>query len=69
MSRASSTVRRVSVLAVVALAAALTGCADAPTAVTPPHRAPRAAVRDDPPDTPCFSGWVVVNGIWTCFDS
>ncbi len=70
MSRANFALRRVGVLAIIAVVAALAACADAPTAATTPaHRAPRAAVRDDPPDTPCFSGWVVVNGIWTCFDS
>ncbi len=69
MSRANPTVRRARALAILSLVAALAACAEPPTAATAPHRAPAAAVRDDPPDSPCFSGWVVVNGIWTCFDS
>lgn len=32
-------------------------------------RAPSAALRDDdPPNTPCRSGWIIVDGRWSCQD-
>jgi len=70
MSRAHLAVRGARALAVLTLVAALAACADAPTAATAPRRSASPAARDgDPPDSPCFSGWVVVNGVWSCFDS
>lgn len=67
MSRPRPLVRRTGSFVVLALAGALAACADSPTLPKPSsQRAPATAVRDDPPDTPCFTGWVVVNGIWTC---
>ena len=51
--------------------ALLGACADSTTAPAPSRALkPAAATNDDlPPDTPCRSGWVQIDGKWTCFDT
>jgi hypothetical protein len=57
---------------IVALSAMTLGACD--RAITGPDtgralRAPAAAAHDDdPPDTTCRSGWIVIEGRWTCND-
>jgi hypothetical protein len=56
-----------SVLLVCAIAglATLGGCADK-TPTGPSWKPPSISRDDNPPDEPCASGWIVVDGRWVC---
>lgn len=69
MKRATHIARRCLFIGALGGIAALGACTD--TATTAPRRLQPAAPTahdDGPPDTPCRSGWVVVNGVWVCSD-
>jgi len=56
-------------LAVISILSAIAACDGSPVAPAPHVRSPQAALHDDtPPDTPCLSGWMSVNGLWVCDD-
>ena len=56
-------------LAVISILSAIAACDASPVAPAPRVRAPAAAAHDEtPPDTPCLSGWMSVNGKWVCDD-
>jgi hypothetical protein len=53
----------------VIVTAALAACADPTAPSTRQLHAPNAAAHDDsPPDLVCRSGWIVIDGRWTCPD-
>lgn len=67
MSRSPLVARCIRVISAIGLAATLTACADASATAPPTRRSRTSVVRETtPPDSTCRSGWVVVNGFWTC---
>lgn len=68
MSRSPRAARLIVLASLLAVAAALGACADAITAPEPAPRARTTPVSNDgtPPDSTCFSGWIVVDGRWVC---
>ena len=45
----------------------IAGCADtSPTAPAAAKRVPTVSRDGNPPDEPCASGWILVDGRWTC---
>lgn len=66
MKAVTSVARRLALIATVASLAMLGACSE--TATTAPTR-PKATTRtlhDDPPTSACSSGWVVIDGVWSC---
>ena len=63
----TSIARRFALIAVLASVAMLGACSE--TATTAPTR-PKANARTlhdgEPPNSACSSGWVVIDGVWTC---
>jgi len=56
-------------LAVISILSTIAACTGSPTAPASHLRPTRAAAHDDtPPDEPCLSGWMSVNGLWECDD-
>lgn len=64
---AFSLVRLSVVVAVVSVLGACSASATSPDTQSRAPRTPSAAQHDNtPPDTPCASGWTLIDGRWVC---
>ena len=65
-----SVLRAAAILVVACAITTIAGCGTAPTEPATRQVHASAAPRHDgdppPPDTPCRSGWMMVDGFWTC---
>ena len=66
MLQVQRALRRTVLIVGVGTVALLAACAEAPTGPVRPKANALVSRDGSPPDEPCRSGWVVVDGRWVC---